>query len=142
MNSPNHYQQRISAFREALAEKNIAAALVSSPLHVRYLSGIVSAWSPAFLLIAADSVTAIVPASAGIAAPSGLTLAPYADGSIHEPAVPRHAALTELGRILAARHIPLDRLGVERRPGHRAIDRRSTWIASRQPISSWLRSRA
>jgi Xaa-Pro aminopeptidase len=112
--APDPFQPRISTFRDALTDKNLTAAIVSPPPHVRYLSGIVSAWSPAFLLIDADIVTAIVPASAGIVAPPGITLAPYADGSIHEPAVPRHAALTELGRILAAREIPLDRLGVER----------------------------
>ncbi|MGH2615920.1 MAG: M24 family metallopeptidase [Thermomicrobiales bacterium] len=114
MSQPDPYARRVALLRGALAERGLDGAVVAWAPHVRYLSGIVAECAPAFLLIDQERVTAVAPASAGIAEAPGIEVVPYIDSSINEIIPPRRTALAEVSRLVEEHGIQPDRLGVER----------------------------
>jgi Xaa-Pro aminopeptidase len=94
-----------------LAQRGLDGALVSWAPHVRYFSGIVSEWAPAFLVVGPREVIAVVPESAGIGAPPGVTLRSYAEGASERL---RRNALFEADRCVQDLEIHVGRLGIER----------------------------
>jgi Xaa-Pro aminopeptidase len=108
------FKSRIEALRVGLAARGLDGAVISWPPHVRYFSGVVSAWMPAFLLVDPGQITAIVPESAGITAGPGVELQTYDDGAIGEIVSPQRNALVEIARAVRDREIAPSRLGVER----------------------------
>ena len=107
------FETRIQVLRTGLRECGLDGALVSWAPHVRYLSGVVSEWGPAFLVVDLQGVIAVVPASAEDSLATGIDAEPYSDGSIDEIVSLRRNALAEIPRILRYRGIVLPRLGIE-----------------------------
>jgi aminopeptidase len=115
------FGHRIAALRAGLAERGLAGALVSWAPHVRYYSGVVSEWAPAFLIVDSSSVVALVSESAGIVPPSGVEAQTYADG-----------ALSALARLVPDRGIDPAHLGVER--DHLALSDGDMWPVLRRAV--------
>jgi Xaa-Pro aminopeptidase/Xaa-Pro dipeptidase len=104
----------VEVLRAGLEERDLDGALVSWEPHVRYFSGVLSEWTPAFLVVDPVNVIAIVPESAGIVAEPGVELHTYVAGAIEEIVWPRRNALAEIARVNRDRGIAPERLGVER----------------------------
>jgi Xaa-Pro aminopeptidase len=111
VNLPDPFGGRLQTFRAALAERELDGALISWAPHVLYFSGIVSEWAPALLVVGPREVVAVVPESAGIAAPPGVMLQPYGDGASESP---RRKAVGEATRRARELVIAERRLGIER----------------------------
>jgi Xaa-Pro aminopeptidase len=108
------FRSRVEVLRVGLAERQLDGVLVSWGPHVRYFSGVVSEWTPAFVVVDPWQVIAIVPESAGIVAGPGVKLQTYVAGGIEEIVSPRRNALVEITRVIQDRGIAPNRLGIER----------------------------
>jgi Xaa-Pro aminopeptidase len=108
------FSSRIATFRAGLTGSGIEGALISWAPHIRYFSGIVSEWNPAYLVVDGRDVVAIVPQSADIGSAPEIELQTYFDGTIDEITSPQRNAFVEVARTVENRKISPEHLGIER----------------------------
>ncbi|UCH33809.1 MAG: aminopeptidase P family protein [Armatimonadota bacterium] len=81
--SPSGPAARLARFRAAVNELGAAAAVVSAPHHIAYLTGYLPGRSPAFLLVRGADAPLLVAGASGAGAVRDIETALYEDYSIH-----------------------------------------------------------